>query len=274
MDVKKIDIFSYVNYRSFLSDVIQEKLNQGISYRSLAKKANINSPNYFQLIIRGKRSISPITAKKIALGLELKKYEQEFFINLVKLNTAKGDHIRVKILSEQKSIIEKAKRVKIIDSSIHSHWLHCLVFELAGIRNFKLTPDQIWRWTKGLAKKDEIESSIKFLIDRGFLENSNVPDSYKQKRINFEPLNDVRRIEQQQCHLRFLELAKHRLNDDLADREFQALTIAIPRSKIETLKEQIRKFVFELNEQNSFSQEADIVFHVQCSAFIIASEPK
>src|SRR5258706_11898436 len=84
-------IFTYDNYRSFLRDHYQEKKRQSKSYsfRYFAKKAGLDSPNYYKLVMDGQRNLTHRNIRKFSKGLGLSDRETLFFENLVLQNQSK-----------------------------------------------------------------------------------------------------------------------------------------------------------------------------------------
>lgn len=162
----------------------------------------------------------------------------------------------------------KKKIVK--DESIHANWLYPIVFELASTTAFSEDLEQTARLLRGTCTPDEVKQALDFLLAKGFLKRSLDTGKLIQSDLTFEPFNDVRRIDLQRSHMRFLELAKHRLVDDTDDREYQGLTIGIPQSKIPLVKSRIRDFTASLQSELACDDEADQVLRIQVCAFRIA----
>lgn len=100
------------------------------------------------------------------------------------------------------------------------------------------------------------------------------PDRYVQAAIQHEVVNDVRRIDEQRARMRFLELAKHRLTDDVDEREFQSVTIAVPLAKIPVIKERIRGFIEDLWAELDGAASPETVVHILACAFKVSSDPE
>ncbi len=77
----------------------------------------------------------------------------------------------------------------------------------------------------------------------------------------------LRRIDLQLCHTRFLQLAQHRLNDPLTDREYQGLTAAIKKEEFEAIRKRCRDFIAELNRDFAVDRDGDDVIRIQLSVF-------
>ena len=103
--VEKPNIFDYLDYRSFLSDMFdfKKKSNHNYSYRVFAGKADFASPNFLKLVITAQRNLTNESIGKMAKGFGLKKQERDFFENLVFLNQASNydekDHYYTKMMS-------------------------------------------------------------------------------------------------------------------------------------------------------------------------------
>lgn len=266
------NIYKYINYRVFLRDLIENKItNKGLSYRYFAKRCGINAPNYFQQIIARKRNISDVTALKIAQGLDLDSKERKYFFAMVRLENAKDGVIKEQILAEMRRMAARSDGVnkKITDPSIHDHWLNSVMFELASTKGFTSDINDAATMLSGVATHAEIRKAFDFLVAKGYLVKSEKTGAFTQRPIVFQPLNDVRRIDLQRSHMRFLELAKHRLIDDIDEREYQGLTIAIRKDKLPLIKSKLREFIVSLNEDLSGDSEADQVIRIQLCAFRI-----
>ena len=90
--MKKPELFAYLDYRKFLKDAF-EFMKAGdakVSFRSFAKEAGYSSPNFLQLVIAGKRNLSPANLPGTVRTLRLNKQQSDFFANMVGFNQAEG----------------------------------------------------------------------------------------------------------------------------------------------------------------------------------------
>ena len=81
----KINLFTYLDYRKFLKDWYTQakKERSSFSFRVFSKRAGFESPNFFKLVMDGKRNLTAKSLPKFIVGLKLNKQEQEFFQSLV-----------------------------------------------------------------------------------------------------------------------------------------------------------------------------------------------
>ena len=91
MRMKQVILFEYDNYRAYLKDLYKfyKETKPHFSYRYFSQKAGFRSPNFLQLVIEGKRNLSPESIEKFTNALRLGKKEAEFFRVLVYLNQAR-----------------------------------------------------------------------------------------------------------------------------------------------------------------------------------------
>ena len=270
---KSPSIFSYKNYRRFLEDSLTSQKQKGLSQRSLTKRCGLSSPNYFQLVIQSKRNLTPATAKQIADGLNFSDSEKEFFISLVRLEHDETAD-KTKIKESLHFLTKESKRKKTQDPSIYWTWLNGIIYEMAAMDGFQLTVDHVFSRLSHIATREEINDSIEFMKNKKYLIPIDDQNHYEQAPIKLDVMNDVRRVELQQIHRRYLDLAKHRLNDDLDAREYQGITAAIPVSKIASLKKKIRKFMDEMDVEVEGATPQETVVRIQCCLFKVSQNPK
>lgn len=79
------DIFDYDNFRLFLKERFLglQAQNPAFSQRRLARDSKIANPGFFNEVLKGRRELSPASAKKLAVGLRLTGEETEYFLALV-----------------------------------------------------------------------------------------------------------------------------------------------------------------------------------------------
>lgn len=269
--IEGIDIFSYTNYRIFLGDYIQRHyLANGKSYRLLSKDCGINSPNYFQQVVSGQKNMSPQMAEKVGHALGFKKNVLKFFIQLVRLDTTRDADKKFATLSELRKIASRQKKKTVNDESFHSNWLHQVIWNLAHTKTFDMNPHAIKQAVRGSATIDDIQKSLQFLKTKGYLRFDQRRSRYVAEDLKIESSNDVRNLDLQRNHNRFLQNAQMRLNDDVARREFQGFTMALTASQLPILKQQMRTFLAQLAETLDEPGEGDFVVRLQMAAFVVA----
>jgi uncharacterized protein (TIGR02147 family) len=219
------------------------------------------------LLIQQKRKFSTEVARKVAKGLGLDNERTTYLLCMAKLLQKPESKKQYALLEEMKKCIDTSKRVKVKDKSIHSNWLHAIVFEMANLADFEMTAPNIQQALRQIARLEEIEETLKFLKQRGYIEKVGPDHRYKQKSISFTPINDVRQIDLQRNHMRFLDLAKHKINEELDRREFQGLTIAIPKRRLPEAKEALRQFIGQFRDEFGSFEDNDTVIRLQTALY-------
>lgn len=245
-------VFSYLDYRRFLSDFYQEKKRKvDYSYRLFSEKAGLNSPNYLALVIDGKRDLTIANIHQFAAALDLRRDEAEFFETLVLLNqssTEEEKHFyddRRRRLSQNKP---RNSSKSLPGASLHE-WFYTAVLVLAHNQNKEEAAQKI-RIETGL-KSSDIQKTLEELVSLGFLsETEDKTLKISSSQITF---NDPRGLSlAQEKHLRaqlgqslkaFSQTYKNKTG------KFISHTLTIPPGAIEQIHHKLISFVEELTEE-------------------------
>ena len=263
---KEVDIFKFEDPLSYLKEFVSYFTDRGNSMRELSRKCGLASPNYFQKVLIENRSITLESSKKIAQFMGIKGHALDYWLALVKISLPNyKDKDRLKALA--KAIQERAKNRMTLDTRIHENWLHAAVFEMARMDNFLMTTEGIHSRLKRHATLKDIASSLEFLLKHKFLIETKIPHRYIQASIEFDPYYDRRSNDMIEVHRQHLEIAKHRLNDDVRETEFLGLTTAIPFSRMKDIQRILRSALDEIEFEISKSAPCDEVIVLQVSTF-------
>jgi uncharacterized protein (TIGR02147 family) len=262
-----IDIFTFTNYRSYLRTLATVWTDQGKTMSALAEFCGFSSPNFIQQLIAGRRNLTSAAAEKVAAKLCLKDPARQYLFLLVQLSRAKKPEELDKLMRSMKRLVVRAKRLSIRDSSIFDHWLYGIVFEMFKLDRFKSEADLLSAELRISVPAQQLRQSFEFLIQHKYLRAQ--AGKWITADVEFQPHNDVRKINSQQNHLKFLVLAQHRMNDELSDREFQGLTFAAKENRMPEMKDRIRTFIRAINDEFSEDFDGDQILRLQLSLFQI-----
>src|SRR5688572_25383692 len=97
-----VHAFAYLDYRAFLRDLYAAKKasGTGFSHRAFSRRAGLRSTNYLNLVVQGKRNLTPSGAQSFARGFGLAKQEADYFCALVRFNQAKGADERARAFDD------------------------------------------------------------------------------------------------------------------------------------------------------------------------------
>jgi uncharacterized protein (TIGR02147 family) len=262
------NVFKYTDFRAFMRDHIEyHKQHRGISYRNFSVKAGFASASYLQQIISKKRKVSRASAQSIAQAFQLEPIASRYFMELVQSDV------------EGREVSEAAKRLRILsshqvvdDDEFFGSWLIPVIWELASVQDARLTLDYIFQSLDGKATYESIQAALDFLLTKHFLSPTDKLHIYKQNLMIPDPSNDTECLRLQAQHKQFLELARRAMSHKQSVREFQNLTIAIPKAKIPIVKEKIRDLIKDLQLDLAIAPDAEIVYHIQLCAFPVTKK--
>ncbi len=261
------------NYRKFLSETLAPHLREGRSLRWLSRQFGFKSPNFLSLVLTGKRNLSLASATQLARAMELTAREQQYFLALVEETVARDPKIKAQLASRSKER-EGCLKIRRINRPAHySTWLNGLICEMTLLKDFHVSADSLSKMLKGVADAQSVGDSFSKLRQSKTL----VPcerKGWKKSFETFESPNDKRSILLQEIHRRYLGLAQRRLQADIAEREYQGLTIAVEKSRITDLKARIRDFIDALDDEFTITDGAETVFHVEIAGFQVFMEDR
>jgi len=262
--VKRPDIFSFDHPLEYLEDLLRRYVAEGYSYRELVSRCELGAPNFFQRILKGERKLTLKSAKAIASGFQFEANEADYWLLLVRESVADGPE-KVNLQKQRSSLRQIAERKFRSDDSIHLSWLHSVVYEMAAIPDFQMTAESIQKRLKRKVSLDEIRQSLDFLRKKKWLVSKG-QDRYRQNPIEFDPAYDARSIAMIDSHSAYLDMAKHRLRDDVRETEFLGLTVASSRKNFGRVQEILRGALDDI-EKVCGEPGADEVIAIQISAF-------
>ena len=172
-DRSPIDIYQYLEYRSFLRDRILElqKKNKKYSQRWLAKKAGLKSPQLISMIVNGHRSLTENMAHMISYALDLTEKQEDYFLLLVDLAHTENKDSQLAILDRINAHFKNGlfqnlsfERLELLRS-----WYNLALRELVAVQKFKPSPS----WIAGALGIEEAQASeaLALLIEKGFVKN-------------------------------------------------------------------------------------------------------
>jgi uncharacterized protein (TIGR02147 family) len=273
MERGEIDLFGYSDYREFLRDFYRKEKarNPNYSFRVFALRAKIASPNYLKLVIDGERRITDKTLPQFIRGLKLAKGEAEYFRNLVLYQEAtdveaKDSHLAsmARLRSKHRTEVTRLQQERY---EILKSWHHWAIRELVLLKDFRDDGDWISARLGRRITSLQASESLALLERLGFVRKESGRWSLGESLLTTG--DDVASLLIRNLHRQFMDLsASSMLNDPLDQREVSGLTVAVPKTKIPEVKNQIREFRRDLNRSLSSSKEAnDEVYHLIVNFF-------
>lgn len=286
IDLKRLNrkplLAEYTDFRRYLFDFYSYKKLETrdsirpFSYAHFSAAADIKSPNYLKLIIEGRRNLSKQMIRKFSKALGHNKEESDEFEALVfygqsKTPTERNQHL--KCLSEIR--VQQQLRDGKIQADAYERvpsWVTWVLYAMADQKSVSFEVENLRNLLKNKASSEEIEQSLKNLIDAGeLLANSDGQLTKGRELMSGSQAIPVELIRKLQAELTYLGL-ESLFQDRPQDREFGAMTVALTEQEFEALKFELRQLRKRLHKDYSVArktEKGDRVFQLNIQLFPI-----
>lgn len=264
-----VDVFRYHDYRAFLAAYYEAKKPRGFSYRSFARAAKLGAPNYLQLVIQGRRNLTPAMAERFARTCGLGNEGVKYFATLVAFNQATDP-------AEQREHYEKlgafrryrrAQRIELAQAAYHSTWYLPAIRELVLSPAFVEDPEWIGAQLRPAVKPADVRLALDTLLELELLQRA--PDgSLRQKARVVSTGPETTGMHITNYHAEMMQRATAAMtNVPARERDISSLTLCLGPSGLATLKERIQAFRRELLELCEAEQQPSQVVQVNFQLF-------
>ena len=238
-----VDLFSYLDYRAFLSAWFDARKAQNarFSHRLFARQAGQKSPSLLLQVIQRKRNLTEQTAVAFAHAMKLDESQISFFLALVELDQATTDEAR----NQAWTTISAERRFRNARQIEGDAWTYLsstrlpAIRELASIPAFRDDPKWVASTLRPAIPPAEARAALELLQRLGML----VRDDTGQLRVadvTVATPREVGTLAVHNYHRDATERAREAVGTVApADRHFLGLTVAIPHELMPVLKEQL-----------------------------------
>ncbi len=248
-------LFEYMNFRDYLRDYYDEKKKEHAfySFRLFSQKAGFSSPNFFKLVIDGKRNLSKESVFKFSKALGHTKKEADYFENLVFFNQSKTLEEKNAYLSNLMKVRGKSDPKKIEESeySYYSDWYNPVIRELVIAMDFKENFKKLGQSVVPAISADEARRSVRLLLDLGFIQKSEA-GTYSRTSAILTTGPQVRSIAIANYHKVMMQRASESIERFPAQqRDITSLTLSVSEEAFAAIiakLQDFRKEVLELSE--------------------------
>lgn len=265
-------VFEFDDYRRFLSDTYAhfKEHRKGFSYRSFAKTAGFSSSNYLQLVIKGKRNLTPSSIQKFSAALKLNQSEAEFFENLVHFNQATDPVEKATYFDRlsRKKQFKASRAIKGKELAFYEKWYYSAIRELVNIKGFNESPSWIAKTIQPNISESEARAALELLLEIGLLKRDK-SGSLKQADQLIVPTDEIDGFVLRNLHRQMFDRASEAMeNINSSKRNVSGSTIGIKESDLSSIQSEINSFRRQLLERYG-SQEgsADEVYHLAIQFF-------
>ncbi|MCB9092941.1 MAG: TIGR02147 family protein [Halobacteriovoraceae bacterium] len=264
-------VYKYYEYEKFLKDwFAYKKANHpSFSLRKFSKQSEI-SVGYLPMVIGGKRKLTLKMSDRLLQNMELDEDEKIHFELLVQLKNTKSQERKMRLMKtlERNKNYQEYNQHEAEVYRYLSHWYYVAIREAAGLKDFKEDPTWIENHFYEKISKAEIKKSLKFLLDKKFIEKNDQGEfSLPQDKV-IKCYDGVFKLALTEFHKEMFNLAIKSI--DTVSREHRNIkghTFSIPKEKIEQAKkiiDEAEERMIELGEQD---QDSDVVMQAQLALF-------
>ncbi|MEM6928850.1 MAG: TIGR02147 family protein [Myxococcota bacterium] len=265
------DIYTYLDFRSFLQDWFDAKKRQNprFSHRMFARLAGQRSPSLLHHVIRGERNLTALTTQAFAQAMKLGVAQARFFGHLVKLGQASTDEARNAAWEQIAATrrFREARQVEGAGFEYLSCWYYPAIRELAHRADFVPDPDWIAARLRPAISRTQATRALAALETMRLL----VPDGDTLRPADASVVtpHEVAGLAVHNYHHEMLERAREAIAAfDPDERHLGGLTLAVPQPLVPRLKEEVQSFLERLlNLCDDASEPSDRVYQVNVQLF-------
>lgn len=272
-----IKLFEYLDARKLIADYIsdlKEQTQGRVSFRSFSKQAGFKSPNYVQLIIQGKRSLSNDGIINIANVMKLNKEEKEFFTTLVQFTQADDSETKsyyFRLLTSFKQF-SKAHKITKDQFEYFSKWYNVAIREFVNLKHFEMDYDLISKSLTPEVPSKEVKQSIDLLERLGFIEKTS-SNKWQLTKRQIEISSDFSSTMIKNFHNEMILLSKESLKSPPEMRHVSAITMAISEEEFNEIRKRLSQFYNEIqNYLSSSTTQPDRVYQLNQQFFEIVKK--
>lgn len=243
MAKKKVDIFSYYEYRKYLRDIyeVMHEADDRFSYRYIQNKIGLD-PGFLVKIFNGQKHLAEKFIASFAKLLKLNKRESEYFNNLVLFGRAKNDTEIRRYFEKLLSFSELNIRTVDADAyEFYTHWYYTAIREILAYYPFNGNYEELSKMVVPAITITEAKRAITMLEKKGFIEKDE--EGIYRQTSKFITSGDLcRNIAVRAFQKDTIELAMKAIGSVPAEeRDISTVTITLSESGFNEVKEKLKK---------------------------------
>lgn len=243
----KTRISDFLDYRVYLSAVETELRNKGeFSHRRWNRDCGFSSPNFLQLVVQGKRKLSPSAADGVIQALQLSKEEGKLFKKMITANDEIDQIRKLGFVEEllKDPIYSQAHSLNQTEMAFYSRWYNIVLRELLQTQPH-LTPAELAICVIPSLCLSQVEESLAQMSELGLIQKSD--QGWRVLHKSIRTPNSLFHLALKEFHREMLERAKESLQRfSASEREVSSLTLNLTPAQFLELQLKIRQFKSEL----------------------------
>ena len=275
----KPDIIHYLDYRSYLKDLIAwlREENHSLSMRKISSIAGVSSPNWVQQVVSGRIKAKPEAIERLAQYAGLSKRDKERFVQLLSFDKAstlnEKDEILRKILQDRRKM--SAYTLENYQYQYFSSWYIPVVRELCTNPGFDGTEEWIAKRTQPSIRKSNVRRALRILAKLKLIKKDSSTGKWLVTTNSVVTPSEVASLAVKRYHEKISELGRSAISTfEREERDIRSITLGLSKKKYTELKRKLEDFWYELMEFASTDNETERVFQYTMHLFPISSELK
>ena len=264
IDVSKISVFMYFDYRDYIRAVLETMQSMGLSLRAIQENAGVSGSAFFSRILDGSRPLSIANAKNIAKSWGLSVDESDYFLDLVRFGNEKNVDVREELLRKLLAVRANNQEFALQDSSLKffSKWYYPVLRDLLPLLPPNMPAEKIGRMFTPVLRAPQVESGIRYLMESGFVTlDENGVYRVEQPIVSTPPR--VRSTILRKYHLKNLEVNSEVYDLFTSDdRSVTSVTCSLSKESFEKVREEIAKLREKILALSREEKNPDRVCHV------------
>lgn len=264
IDVSKISVFMYFDYRDYIRTVLETMQSKGLSLRAIQENAGVSGSAFFSRILDGSRPLSIANAKNIAKSWGLSVDESDYFLDLVRFGNEKNVDVREELLRKLLAVRANNQEFALQDSSLKffSKWYYPVLRDLLPLLPPNMPAEKIGRMFTPVLRAPQVESGIRYLMESGFVTlDENGVYRVEQPIVSTPPR--VRSTILRKYHLKNLEVNSEVYDLFTSDdRSVTSVTCSLSKESFEKVREEIAKLREKILALSREEKNPDRVCHV------------
>ena len=264
IDVSKISVFMYFDYRDYIRAVLETMQSKGLSLRAIQENAGVSGSAFFSRILDGSRPLSIANAKNIAKFWGLSVDESDYFLDLVRFGNEKNVDVREELLRKLLAVRANNQEFALQDSSLKffSKWYYPVLRDLLPLLPPNMPAEKIGRMFTPVLRAPQVESGIRYLMESGFVTlDENGVYRVEQPIVSTPPR--VRSTILRKYHLKNLEVNSEVYDLFTSDdRSVTSVTCSLSKESFEKVREEIAKLREKILALSREEKNPDRVCHV------------
>lgn len=258
MSNKKLNIYTYNDFRKYLSDYFEycRQQRESFSIRNFAQRAGISSHSYISAVVKGKRNLTTEFKPKIAHGLKLEPNELRYFELLVDFCQAKTSEKKQALFDKLNELRRNTSYYKLNKAHYEylSKWYNFVIRELVVCAQWNNDYRLLASLTIPQITESEARAAVKLLLELGLI-RQNEDGSFVQTE-KVITTKDVPGHLVRQARKQFIELAG-RASDEIEPevRNLGSTTLTMSKKNydkaVDILEEARRRLVTLSQEEGA-----------------------